>query len=124
MGKKQMSIYLDEEAVTVVRDFLEKSGQSFSGWVNAFVSEMAQDIKGQPSPLNKPVGQMSMNSRRSLPTGGKRPKKELLRIRRLSPPVLKLGSGLVFTPFHQPIPNKKPLISGATLPGGDTGPGF
>lgn len=61
MGKKGMNIYLDEEAVTVVRDFLEKSGQSFSGWVNAFVCEMAQDIKGQPSPLNKPVGQMTID---------------------------------------------------------------
>ncbi len=58
---KQMSIYLDEEAVAVVRDFLEKSGQSFSGWVNAFVSEFAQEIKGQPSPLNKPVGQMTID---------------------------------------------------------------
>lgn len=61
MGKKQMSIHLDEESVRVVRAFLETQGQSFSGWVNAFVCEMAQEIKGQPSPLNKPVGQMTVD---------------------------------------------------------------
>lgn len=60
MAKKGMNIYLDEESVTVVRDFLEKSGQSFSGWMNALVTEFAQEIKGQPSHMSKPINQLTI----------------------------------------------------------------
>ncbi len=61
MGKKGMNIYLDEESFVVVRNYLENCGKSFSGWVNVLIEEMAQEIKGQPSPLNKPVGQMTVD---------------------------------------------------------------
>ena len=60
MGKKQMSIHLDEESVKVVRGFLEAQGQSFSSWVNAFVCEFAKEIKGQPSPLSKSIDDMTV----------------------------------------------------------------
>lgn len=54
------TLYLDRESVEIVKDFLDKTGQSLSGWVNAFVMEMAQEIKGQPSPLSKPVDEMTV----------------------------------------------------------------
>ncbi len=54
------TLYLDRESVEIVKDFLDKTGQSLSGWVNAFVMEMAQEIKGQPSPLMKPVDEMTV----------------------------------------------------------------
>lgn len=60
MGKKQMSIHLDEESVKVIRAFLETQGQNFSGWVNAFVMEFAKEIQGQPSPLSKPIDEMTV----------------------------------------------------------------
>lgn len=60
MGKKRIELYLDEESATVVREYLQANGQSISGWVNAFVTEFAQGIKGQPSPLSKPVEEMTL----------------------------------------------------------------
>jgi hypothetical protein len=60
MGKKQMSIHLDEDAVRVVRNFLEPKGQNFSAWVNAFVMEFAKELQGQPSPLGKAAEDMTI----------------------------------------------------------------
>lgn len=54
------TVYLDKEAAGVVRDFLQKNGQSLSGWFNALLIEFAEEIKGQPSPLNKPIEEMTL----------------------------------------------------------------
>jgi len=61
MGKRRVNFYLDDEACKIVAGFLDKSGVSFSGWLNALIVEMAEEIKGQPSPLSKSVGDMTMN---------------------------------------------------------------
>lgn len=60
MAKRQMSIHLDEDSVRIVRAYLESKGQNFSGWVNGFVMEFAKEIQGQPSPLSKPVEEMTV----------------------------------------------------------------
>lgn len=58
--KYRATVYLEREAVEIVREFLEKNGQSFSGWMNAMVVEFAKEIKGQPSPFNKPIEEMTI----------------------------------------------------------------
>lgn len=60
MGKKRINLYLDEDAMETVRDFLQSTGQTLSGWINAFLVEFAHEIKGQPSPLNKPLEDMTL----------------------------------------------------------------
>lgn len=61
MARKTFTVWLDEESAVTVRKWLQTTGQSLSGWLNGIVCEMADQIKGQPSVMNKPVGEMTLD---------------------------------------------------------------
>jgi hypothetical protein len=57
--KKNFTVSLDKEYVELVQPFLEKTGMSFSGFLNEAVIEYAETLKGLdlPADLEKmPMG--------------------------------------------------------------------
>jgi antitoxin component of RelBE/YafQ-DinJ toxin-antitoxin module len=60
MAKKRYNIVLDEDVVDVVRAYTETLGISFSGFINTVLSEYAQTIKEQPTPMDKKLSQMTV----------------------------------------------------------------
>lgn len=60
MRKRRINLYVNDESFETVKVFLESKGQSVSGWLTAMLDEMAVEIQGQPSPLSKPVDEMTV----------------------------------------------------------------
>jgi hypothetical protein len=61
MRKKAYNLTLPEESAEIVRSWLQASGgQTLSSWVSGLVEEFAKEIQGQPSPLGKSPGDMTL----------------------------------------------------------------
>lgn len=52
---------LDERSYEIIRGYTRAQGISMSSWLTALLNELAKQIQGQPSPFDKPVGQMTID---------------------------------------------------------------
>lgn len=55
MTKKRYNFTLNEEETGIVRDWLERNGQSFSGWLTTMIDEFAHEIQAGPSTRKAPM---------------------------------------------------------------------
>lgn len=58
--KVRTVLLLDEEVKAVVQGYLKNTGMSMSSFVNTVFSEFANELRGIPSNLRKPVGDMTI----------------------------------------------------------------
>jgi hypothetical protein len=58
--KKRYTVNLNEESTEVVQAWLEKNGQTFSGWLTILVDEFAKEVQGQPSMAGKNPEEMTL----------------------------------------------------------------
>lgn len=58
--KKSFTFTLNPESHQIVKTWLEANGQTFSGWMTAFLDEWAKEIQGQPSMMGKRTEDMTV----------------------------------------------------------------
>lgn len=58
--KRTYSLTLDINDSELVRKWCKHMGMTFSGFVNAFLGEVANDLRGENAWMNKPIGDVTL----------------------------------------------------------------
>jgi len=58
--KVKTTILLDDDVKKVVTEYCAKMGMSLSGFLNAILGELVNDLKGQPVKLDRPIQDLTI----------------------------------------------------------------
>lgn len=58
--KVKTTILLDDDVKKVVTEYCAKMGMSLSGFLNAILGELVNELKGQPVKLDRPIQDLTI----------------------------------------------------------------